>query len=230
MNTIKRSTAVCLLAVGPLIFVGGAIHPHAPDAHTMPQVLWVQTGQAIWWPAHVCLLAGETLFAVFLLKLSRTGGVPNPLSSALRILVPVAWACVVGMGMHLLLPIGRDSVVDSRYGWDFWVKDIGETVDAIWAMSVGVVAWVLYRNHVLTSRWLVAVGVAAGTCLGAFSLAIPLTGALWTADAFQPLLPAVPLIATLLTAGWATGAGVILLRRKPLASRGHRGLVSDRAL
>lgn len=214
MTTLSRAGALSLTASAPLFVLGVAIHPHAPEAHTMADVLYVQSGQSDWWPAHLCLLAGEALFAAFLVSLSRAAGLPGPLARALRVLVPVAWAGVVGMVMHLLLPLGRPSVADSSSGWDFWVKDVAETMDAVYAFCVALVAWQLYRNRVADSRLLALLGIVGATWFGLFSLGIPLTGLLWTADDVQSLIPAAPVVGVLLTAAWMIGMGVVALRQQ----------------
>jgi hypothetical protein len=229
MTRLSRPAALSLTASAPLLILGVAIHPHAPEAHTMPDVLYVQSGQSAWWPAHVFLLAGELLFAVFLVSLSRAPGLPVPLARALRVLLPVVWACVAAMVIHLLLPLGRDSVADSAHGWDFWVKDVAETMDAVYALCLAAVAWLLYRNRVADSRPLALVGVVGATWFGLFSLGIPLTGVVWTADDFHTLIPGVPAVGVLLTATWAIGTGLIALRHERSDNRGAQGVAPSRA-
>lgn len=213
MTAIDRTTALMLASVGPLIVVGGAIHPHAPDAQTMAEVAYVQTGQAIWWPAHVCLFAAEVLFATFLLRLARTRGLPPRLARLLPVMVPLAWLSATAMAVHLLLPVGRDSVADAHQGWAFWVKDVVEGFDAVFAGCLVVLAWALWREGVVSSRVLGLLGMAGGTVVALFSLAIPLTPALVPMALAHALIPAVPVVGVLATASWAVGSGVHLVPR-----------------
>jgi hypothetical protein len=213
MTAIGRTTGLMLACVGPLLILGGAIHPHAPDAQTMAEVAYVQTGQALWWPAHVCLFAAEALFAAFLLRLARIGGLPVRLARLLRVLVPLAWLSVTAMAVHLLLPLGRDSVADAHQGWAFWVKDAVEGLDAVLAVCILLLAWALRREGIVSSRILGLLGMAGGMVTAVFSVGVPLTPALVPMDVAHALIPAVPIVGVLATASWTIGTGFHLVRQ-----------------
>lgn len=221
MTTINRTTALMLVAVGPLAVAGGAIHPHAPDAQTMAAVAYVQTGQVTWWPSHVCLLAAEALFAAFLVRLSRENGLSPRTAHLLRVLVPLAWLAVGAMVVHLLLPLGRDSVAGGHLGWAFWVKDVVEGLDAVFAGCMVLVAWALWRDGIVSSRILGLLGMAGGTVFLVFSLGIPLTPTLISMDVAHALIPAVPVVGVLASASWAIGSGVRLARRDQADHTAH---------
>jgi hypothetical protein len=212
--SITKVTALSLVATGPLGTLGSLLHPHAPDATSMAEVAYVQTGQIAWWPAHVLLLLGYVAFALFLLGVSRSDGLPDPVTRVLTVATPIACLCVAAMAVHLLLPVGRDSVVDGHEGWAFWAKDVAESADAVWAVALGVVAWSLGRAGIIGNRMTAALGLAGGLGVAAFSIAVPLTGWLLPMDLTRTLLPAVPVFGILILT-WTVSAGVMALAHRP---------------
>ncbi|MGA7271671.1 MAG: hypothetical protein WB239_11410, partial [Acidimicrobiia bacterium] len=187
--------------------------PHAPEARTMAEVLYVQTGPFAWWPAHLFLLTSYVLFAVFVVGVSRVDRLPRPLTRVMRVVLPLAWVCVVAMVVHLLLPLGRDTVANSDHGWILWAKNSAETADAVWALCVAAVAWSLYRAGIGGNRFLGLLGTAGALGFGLFSLVIPLTGFMFPMSFTRLLIPLMPVISVLLTASWAIGTGLILASR-----------------
>jgi len=212
MTRITKGAALSLAACGPVLLSGVAIHPHAPNAQNMAQVLYIQTEAAEWWPAHALLLTGYVLFAAFLVGASRVTGLPSPLRRVLLVTLPVAWVCVAAMVAHLLLPLGRDSVANSTSGWIMWVKGTAESMDGVWALCVVAIAWSLARAS-LAGGWLVgSLGMVGGILVAAFSFAIPLTGVLISVDTMKSLIPAFPMSGALLSTAWAVATGVALAR------------------
>ncbi len=205
---VTKVTALALMATGPLLMVGAIIHPHAPDASNMAEVAYTQTGQTAWWPAHVFLLLGYVAFAIFLLGVSRIDGLPYPVVRVLNIAVPLASLCVVAMVVHLLLPLGRDSVANSNQGWAFWVKDVAESADAVWGLVFAAVAWSLGRTGIVGNRVTAWLGLAGGAGLAAFSIAVPLTGNLLPMDLTRALVTAVPMFGILMLTS-SLGAGIM---------------------
>jgi hypothetical protein len=220
---ITKVTALSLMATGPLLMVGAIIHPHAPDAQNMAEVAYTQTGQTAWWPAHAFLLLGSVAFAIFILGVSRLDGLPHPVARILTFALPLAWLCVAAMVVHLLLPVGRDSVANSHEGWAFWAKDVAESADAVWALVVAAVAWSLGRAGIVGNRLTGSLGVVGGLGFAAFSTAVPLTGMLLPMDLTRVLVPAAPAFGILITT-WTLGAGGMALVNRPQFSSG----VSDR--
>jgi hypothetical protein len=211
---ITRVTAFSLMATGPLLIVGAIIHPHAPDAQNMAEVAYTQTGQAAWWPAHVFLVLSYVAFAAFLFGVSRTDGLPYPVVRVLNIALPLACLCVAAMVVHLLLPLGRDSVAKSNEGWAFWAKDVAESADAVWAMVVAAVAWSLGRAGVVGNRLTASLGLAGALGFAAFSIAVPLTGVLLPMDLTRALVLLAP-VSGILIVSWTVGAGIMALSASP---------------
>jgi hypothetical protein len=203
---IPRSAAIALTATGPLLLLGAAIHPHAPDAQSMAEVLYTQAGQALWWPAHVSLLAAYVAFAVFLRGASRSR-LPAGASRVARIALPIAFVCVFAMVVHLLLPIGRGSVADGQEGWVMWAKGFGESFDAVWALVMAVVAWSFGRAGVVGNRAVALVGMVGALGFGIFSAAIPLTGVVVPLSVMHSLVPIAP-VPGLLMVVWTVAAGL----------------------
>jgi hypothetical protein len=210
---ITRRTALLLVATGPLFLVGAILHPHAPDAEDMAQVAYVQTGQFVWWPAHLMLLDSYVLFALFVFNLSRLGGLPSRARRVVKYARPVAGLCVLAMLIHLLLPLGRDSVANSHEGWALWVKDVAESADAVWALCLAVVAWTLGRTRILGNRLTALLGLAGGLGFALFSLFVPLTGVVVSMQFTRSLLHGVPVFAVLIAA-WTVVAGVSVLSKR----------------
>ncbi len=212
VNGITRVNAFSLAATGPLLFVGAIIHPHAPDANTMAEVAYTQTGQTAWWPAHVFLLLGYVAFATFLFGASRIDGLPDRVARVLNVAVPLACLSVAAMVVHLLLPLGRDSVANSHEGWALWAKDIAESADAVWALVVAAVAWSLGRAGIVGNRMTASLGLIGGLGVAAFSIAVPLTGVILPMDFTRTLVSALPVFGILIVI-WTLGAGVVAFRR-----------------
>ena len=114
------------------------------------------------------------------------------------------------MVIHLLLPLGRDSVANSQEGWAFWAKDLAESADAVWALVVAAVAWSLGRAGIIGNRLTALLGLAGGLGFAAFSLAVPLTGVLLPMDFTRTLVPVVPIFGILI-ATWTLAAGAMAL-------------------
>jgi hypothetical protein len=207
---ISKVTAFSLMATGPLLIVGAIIHPHAPDAQSMAEVAYIQTGQAAWWPAHIFLVLSYVAFTAFLFGVSRVDGLPDPVVRVLNIARPLACLCVAAMVVHLLLPLGRDSVANSNEGWAFWAKDLAESADAVWALVVAAVAWSLGRAGIVGNRLTASLGLVGGLGFAAFSIAVPLTGVLLPIDLTRTLVPAAPVFG-ILSAAWMLGAGAMAL-------------------
>jgi hypothetical protein len=203
---IHRRAAVALTATGVLFLVGVILHPHAPNAHDMAQVAYTQTGQVRWWPAHLLLLSSYVLFAVFIFSVSRLDGLASPTRRALSVARPIAVLCVLAMAVHLLLPLGRASVANSHHGWAFWVKDVVESADALWALCVATIAWLLSRAGVIGYR-VALLGVVGGIGFAVFSALVPLTGVLVPMRATRSLLHVLPVFAILIVT-WAVLSGV----------------------
>jgi hypothetical protein len=207
---ISKVTAFSLMATGPLLIVGAIIHPHAPDAQSMAEVAYIQTGQAAWWPAHILLVLSYVAFTAFLFGVSRVDGLPDSVVRVLNIARPLACLCVAAMVVHLLLPIGRDSVANSNEGWAFWAKDIAESADAVWALVVAAVAWSLGRAGIVGNRLTASLGLAGALGFAAFSIGVPLTGVLLPMDLTRTLVPLAP-VSGILIVSWTVGAGVMAL-------------------
>jgi hypothetical protein len=118
------------------------------------------------------------------------------------------------MVVHLLLPLGRDSVANSNEGWAFWAKDVAESADAVWALVVAAVGWSLGRTGIVGNRLLASLGIAGGLGFAAFSTAVPLTGILLPMDLTRTLVPAAPVFGILIVT-WTLGAGVMALVDRP---------------
>jgi hypothetical protein len=212
-HRIAKRTAHSLIATGPLFLGGAIIHPHAPHAGDMAQVAYIQTGQVVWWPAHVLLLFSYLLFAAFLFGISRLGGLPSPAQRVLKFARPIAYVCALAMLVHLLLPLGRDSVANSHHGWAFWAKDAAESADGVWALCVAVVAWSLGRTRIVGNLLTALLGLAGGIGFALFSLFVPLTGVTVSMQFTRSLLEVVPVFAILI-AVWAVLAGVSALSKR----------------
>lgn len=219
MNTqsIPKTVVVPLAVSGVLFFVGAVLHPHAPSATNMAQVAYDQTGQTVWWPAHALLLGSYLVFATTILRISRRVQVPASIQKVLDFAIPAAWICVAAMLAHLLLPIGRASVVDSHHGWALWVKDVAEAADALWALVLGVVAWSFGRAGLLGNRVTAVAGVAGAIGFAVFSIVVPLTDTVFPISFTRSLLPIIPVFAVLIAA-WAIGTGLMALRRPRMVS------------
>ena len=214
-NRIPKRTAVSLTAAGSLFLAGVIIHPHAPNAQDMAQVAYTQTGQIDWWPAHLLLLSSYVMFAVALFSISRLG-LPSPARKVMAFARPVALFCVVAMLVHLLLPLGRDSVANSHHGWAFWAKDFVESVDGVWALCVAAVAWSLGRAGIIGHGIPALLGLVGGIGFAFFSFLVPLTGVVVSMQFTRSLLHVVPVFGLLIVA-WAVVAGVSDLSRHLLA-------------
>ncbi len=207
---ITKVTAFSLMVTGPLLIVGAIIHPHAPDAQNMAEVAYTQTGQAAWWPAHVFLVLSYVAFAAFLFGVSRIDGLPYQVVRVLHIALPLACLCVAAMVVHLLLPLGRESVANSQEGWAFWAKDVAESADAVWALVVAAVAWSLGRAGIVGNRLTASLGLAGALGFAVFSIGVPLTGILLPMDLVRGLVPLAP-VSGILIVSWTVGAGVMAL-------------------
>ena len=206
VKTITKGAAAPLTASGLLFLIGAVIHPHAPNAPNMAEVAYTQTGQAAWWPAHLLLLSSYGLFVAFLIRLTRIRDLPYSLERALRFVLPVAWFAILAMTIHLLLPLGRDSVAASHHGWAFWAKDFVESADGVWALGVAAVAWSFGRAGIVGNRLTAVLGLAGGLGFAVFSALVPLTGVLVSMSFTRSVLQIVPLFAILIAA-WAVSAG-----------------------
>jgi hypothetical protein len=215
-------TALALIAAGVLFLAGVIVHPHAPGAHDMAEVAYTQTGQGRWWPAHLFLLASYVLFAVVLVRISRLDDLPTLARQVLRLAQPIAAFCVLAMLVHLLLPLGRDSVAHSRHGWAFWTKDVVESVDGLWALCVAAVAWSLNRARILGPSFTALLGVVGGLGFALFSVLVPLTGVVVSMEFTRSLLHVVPIFGLLIVA-WATITGGVALAQAPPAFADDRG-------
>jgi len=207
---------VLLTATGPLFLAGVVLHPHAPDAHSMAQVAYTQTGEVEWWPAHLLLLASYVAFAAFLFGISRLDGLAASARQVLDVARPVAAFCVLAMLVHLMLPLGRESVASSHQGWALWTKDAAETADGLWAVCVAAVAWALGRAGLAGNRITAALGVVGGLGFALFSFLVPLTGVVVSMDFTRSLVTVVPAFGLLIVA-WAVFAGGAELVRTPVA-------------
>jgi len=210
---IAKSAGLVLTAGGVLFLAGAVAHPHAPEARDMAEVAYTQTGQILWWPAHFALLVSYVLFASFIFNVTRARGLPPRLRRVMTVAGAIAGFCVLAMLVHLLLPLGRDSVANSHNGWALWVKDVVETVDAVWALCVAAVAWSLGRSDVVGNRLTALVGLAGGLGFAVFSIFVPLTGVVVSMEFTRALLAFVPVTAVLLAA-WAVVAGLSLFLRR----------------
>ncbi|MDJ0459668.1 hypothetical protein PUN71_020875 [Arthrobacter sp. NQ7] len=208
-NQITKRAALLLTATGPTLFVGLILHPHAPKADSMAEVAFTQTGQPNWWPAHVLLVSSYVVFALFLSTIRRLPALSPPARRVLKLAVPVAWFCVLAMLIHLLLPLGRESVANSQRGWALWVKDVVESVDGVWALCVVAVAWTLGRAGIVGNRLTALLGVAGGFGFALFSFLIPLTGVVVPMQFTRTLVDVVPVFGILMVA-WAVVAGPLL--------------------
>ncbi len=173
----------------------------------MAQVAYTQTGQADWWPAHLFLLSSYVLFAVFVFSISRFDGLPPGPARVLDFVRPIAVLCVVAMTVHLLLPLGRASVAHSRHGWALWVKDVVESVDAVWALSVATVAWLLGRagtDHRISAL----LGIVGGIGFALFSGLVPLTDVVVSMQFTRSLVRVVPVFGLLIVA-WTVVTGSV---------------------
>lgn len=209
-RTIGWGPALSLAASGLLFLIGAIIHPHAPQARDMAEVAYTQTGQVAWWPAHVLLLASYVLFAAFLTSMWRRR---EPLSAprgVLKFVLPIAYFGVLAMLIHLFLPLGRDSVANSHFGWALWAKDFAESADGLWALGVAATAWGLGRAGVVGNTALGLVGLAGGVGFALFSIFVPLTGVVVSMQFTRSLLQLVP-VAGILIASWALVAGLTAL-------------------
>jgi hypothetical protein len=211
---IPKRAAVLLTATGPLFLAGVVIHPHAPDAQNMAQVAYTQTGQGDWWPAHVLLLASYVAFAIVLFSLSRLDALPAAPRRALELARPIAVVCILAMLVHLVLPLGRDSVANSHHGWAFWTKDVVESLDGVWALCVAGVAWSLGRARILGRGITTLLGVVGGIGFALFSFIVPLTDVVVSMQLTRSLLHVVPIFGLLIVA-WATVAGSVGLTQAP---------------
>jgi len=212
-RTIGRGASVSLTASGLLFLAGAFIHPHAPQARDMAQVAYTQTGQAAWWPAHLLLLASYVLFTTFLIRVSRSGALTSAARHVLKFAVPIACFCVVAMLIHLVLPLGRDSVADSHRGWALWAKDFAESADGLWALCVAAVAWRLGRAGIVGNTPTALLGLAGGIGFALFSISVPLTGVVVSMQFTRSLLQVVP-VTGILIAAWALVAGVSALSQR----------------
>ena len=220
-NPIPKRTALLLTATGPLFLAGVIIHPHAPNAQDMAQVAYTQTGQADWWPAHLLLLSSYVAFAVALYGISRLDPLPAHVRRVLNLARPVAALCVVAMLVHLLLPVGRDSVANSHHGWAFWTKDVVETVDGVWAVCIAAVAWTLGRASIAGRGITALLGVVGGIGFALFSFLVPLTDVVVSMQLTRSLVHVVPVFGLLIVA-WATIAGGVEFARAPhVLANGH---------
>ncbi|GAC1571259.1 MAG: hypothetical protein NVS3B18_04250 [Candidatus Dormibacteria bacterium] len=217
-RAIGRGPALALIATGLLFLVGAIIHPHAPQARDMAEVAYIQTGQGAWWPAHLFLLASYALFAAFLLSMSRRRGLTSASRLILKFALPIACFSVLAMFIHLLLPIGRDSVADSHRGWALWAKDFAEAAEGLWALCVAMAAWQLGRAGIVGNRLTGLLGLGGGIGFALFSFFVPLTGVVVSMQFIRLLLQVVPVTAILIAA-WALVAGVLALSK---AEMGHR--------
>ena len=205
-NRIAKRTAVSLIATGPLFLAGVILHPHAPDAQDMAQLAYLQTGQPSWWPAHVLLLSSYLAFAVALFSIPHIDRFPPSARRGMDLARRIAVFCVLTMAVHLLLPLGRDSVANSHRGWAFWTKDVVEAVDGVWALSVATVAWSLARAGI-AGHWITALlGVVGGIGFAVFSFFVPLTGVVVSMQFTRSLLHVVPVFGLLIVA-WTLVAG-----------------------
>lgn len=221
VQRIPKRTAILLAATGPLFLAGVIIHPHAPNARDMAEVARAQTGQTDWWPAHLLLLSSYVVFAVVLFSISRLDRLPV---AARRVLNParlVAVLCVLAMLVHLLLPLGRDSVAHSHHGWAFWAKDVVEPADGVWALCAAAVAWSLGRAGVVGHRITSLLGIVGGTGFALFSFLVPLTGVVVPMQFTRSLLHVVPVFGLLIVA-WATVTGGIGLAQAHLVLADER--------
>lgn len=215
-DRIAKRTALSLTAAGVLFLAGVILHPHAPNAHDMAQVAYTQTGQADWWPAHLLLLSSYVLFAGVVLSISRAEDVPFPARRVLNLARPIAAFCVLAMLVHLMLPLGRDSVANSHHGWALWVKDFVESLDGVWALCVAAVAWSLGRAGIVGRGIAALLGVIGGIGFAFFSLLVPLTGVVVSMQFTRSILHVVPVFGLLIVA-WATVAGGVGLAQARVA-------------
>lgn len=209
----SRLSGLVLMASGLVMFAGLALHPHDPNATNMAEVAYVQTGQVRWWPAHVLLLTGYVLFVVFLVQMSSLTGLPASARRVLKVALPIAYFGVLAMLVHLLLGFGHDSLANSHKSWAFWLKDVVETYDGVWAVSLAVVAWVLGRAGILGNRLIGLLGLLGGIGVALFSFAIPLTGPIIPVTSFGPLVPKIAPAFGLLLVAWTVTGGVYALRK-----------------
>lgn len=210
---IGRGPALSLTASGLLFLAGAIVHPHAPQARSMAEVAYTQTGEVAWWPAHLLLLAGYAVFAAFLIGVSRSQGLPTGARAVLRVAVPIACFCVLAMFIHLVLPLGRHSVADSHRGWALWAKDFVELADGLWALCVASVAWGLGRTRLVGNAYVASLGVAGGVGFALFSIFVPLTDVVVSMQFTRSLLQVVP-VAAILIAAWTLAAGVAALTQR----------------
>jgi hypothetical protein len=213
-NRLTRRTALALAATGPLFLAGLVLHPHAPHASNMTQVAYTQTGQAVWWPAHLFLLSCYVLFALVLFRIARLSELPPSARRVLTVARLIAAVCVLAMLIHLLLPLGRDSVAHSRHGWAFWLKDAVESLDAMWALSAAGVAWALGRAGIVGQGIPALLGVAGGIGFAFFSFLVPLTGFVVPMSFTRSVLHLLPVFGLLMVA-WATVGGLTAVARLP---------------
>ncbi len=209
----SRSSALVLIATGVVLFAGLALHPHDPNATSMAEVAYVQTGQARWWPAHALLLTSYVLFVVFLVQMSSLTGLPTSARRVLKVALPIASFGVLAMLVHLLLGFGHDSLANSHKSWAFWLKDVVETYDGVWAVSLAGVAWVLGRAGSLGNRLIGLLGLLGGIGFALFSFAIPLTGPIIPVTSMGPLVPKIAPAFGLLVVAWTITGGVLALRK-----------------
>ena len=213
-NRIPKRAAAALTATGTLFLAGVIIHPHAPNAQDMAQVAYTQTGQIDWWPAHLLLLSSYVMFAVAVFSISRLR-LASPARQVMDFARPVALFCVLAMLVHLLLPLGRDSVANSHHGWAFWAKDFVESVDGVWALCVAAVAWSLGRAGVMGHGITALSGLVGGIGFAFFSFLVPLTGVVVSMQFTRSLLHVVPVFGLLIVV-WAVVAGGADLSRRLL--------------
>ncbi len=181
----------------------------------MAEVAYTQTGQADWWPAHVLLLSSYVLFAAALFSISGLQGLSSPVRRVMHVARPIVVVCVVAMLVHLLLPLGRDSVANSQHGWAFWAKDVVETVDGVWALCVAAIAWTLGRAGILGHGITALLGVVGGIGFALFSFLVPLTDVVVSMEFTRSLLHVVPVFGLLIVA-WAVVAGSTGFVRAPV--------------
>ncbi len=157
---------------GVVSFVGGGMHPQAPDGLQFRDSLAAMMADGAWVPGHALLGIGSALALAGLLAVRRTGAWPAA-STALPFAVVAAAINTLELVFHTAAVIDRDELAAGEWP-PLALVHLGMAVAAypLFGVAIAWLAWRLLASWSLPLRAVSVAGIVGGI---ANALAAPLT-------------------------------------------------------
>lgn len=167
-----RPWRLLFLAGGLLTFVGGAMHPEAPDGLTFRQNLAVMMDDPTWVPGHALTAIGAALLLAGFVVLRRRGGWPS-VARLLPVAIVTAAIYTLELVVHTASVVDKDELASGDMGL-VTVTHLALAVVGypLFGLATAAIAWRLLRTWPVPLWPFAVLGIVGGV---SNALAAPLT-------------------------------------------------------